>query len=369
MKNLKKQKGITLVALVVTIVVIIIIAVIAIRIINGEGIIGHAEESRSQYQAGEENENTTLGEYGDYMTEQINLAQGTTENTEPTEMTMTEAVTKSNSGRALNSTSIVSVTDAFGNVVKVPVGFKIASDSGSNVTEGVVIEDVSAGDTNSSGNQFVWIPVGKVYTDTAKTEANAKTITLGRYSWGSDGNTPTLEQPVAGKPVTSLVGIPVTNDSTTYSEPLTGTETTGPKNIVNFYYHTIENGGYYLGRYEAGQADSTVVCKKNQTPASSDEVSACKNMYSGNSFTSDVANSYAWDTAIIFIRTFGGTKGATYAQKNYSTFKGNTGANNDEILKINDMSGNCAEYNTDGTFRGGYYQFYQRTWISRRKDL
>ena len=50
--------------------------------------------------------------------------------------------------------STTGVKDSSGNVVKVPGGFKISSDSGNNVSEGVVIED-------SSGNQFVWIPVTK----------------------------------------------------------------------------------------------------------------------------------------------------------------------------------------------------------------
>ena len=44
-----------------------------------------------------------------------------------------------------------------------------------NVTKGIVVED-------GEGNQFVWIPVGTIYADIEKTEANAKTITLGRYS-------------------------------------------------------------------------------------------------------------------------------------------------------------------------------------------
>ena len=45
-----------------------------------------------------------------------------------------------------------------------PEGFKIASDSGINVTEGIVIEDndiTTDGNGNKRGNQYVWIPVGK----------------------------------------------------------------------------------------------------------------------------------------------------------------------------------------------------------------
>ena len=49
--------------------------------------------------------------------------------------------------------------DDYGNRVKVPAGFKIAQDSATSVTGGVVIEDVTAGDSNTKGSQFVWIPV------------------------------------------------------------------------------------------------------------------------------------------------------------------------------------------------------------------
>ena len=74
------------------------------------------------------------------------------------------------------------VYDEYGNKIVVPAGFKIRVDEGTrtkgdanstatHVTEGIVIED-------ASGNQFVWIPVGKIYTDKAQTDSLAKTITL-----------------------------------------------------------------------------------------------------------------------------------------------------------------------------------------------
>ena len=69
--------------------------------------------------------------------------------------------------------------DSYGNEVKVPGGFKVVNPE-DNVTDGIIIEDVSAGDSNTKGSQFVWIPVGDVYTDEEHTDANKKTIKLGR---------------------------------------------------------------------------------------------------------------------------------------------------------------------------------------------
>ena len=49
----------------------------------------------------------------------------------------------------------------------VPAGFKIANPS-DTVSDGIVIEDVNAGNTNTKGSQFVWIPVGNVYIDSCE---------------------------------------------------------------------------------------------------------------------------------------------------------------------------------------------------------
>jgi len=63
-------------------------------------------------------------------------------------------------GEVLSSNNVTSITDKYGNTVKVPEGFKLAPDSATDVTGGIVIEDVSHGAT--AGSQFVWIPIGTV---------------------------------------------------------------------------------------------------------------------------------------------------------------------------------------------------------------
>ena len=161
--------------------------------------------------------------------------------------------------------------DTYGNQVTIPKGFKIASDSATDVTGGIVIEDATY--TNTIGSQFVWIPVG--------TEKNA-----------------------------------IAND------------------IEEFITSVKEiNHGYYIGRYEAGVVDydssvSTsnsnnktnwtrytgdnikLVCKKEQqvwnnvTQNKASELS--RDMYGSEAkVTSDLINSYAWDTAIVFIQECG----------------------------------------------------------------
>ena len=66
-----------------------------------------------------------------------------------------------------------------------PEGFKIASDSGVNVTEGIVIEDndIIEGIGNNRGNQYVWVPVGN---GIKKAGGSTVDITLERYTF-ADG--------------------------------------------------------------------------------------------------------------------------------------------------------------------------------------
>ena len=86
------------------------------------------------------------------------------------------------SGKTFISNTVI--FDGYGNSVKIPAGFKLASDSGTDVTKGVVIEDVSAGDSNTKGNQYVWIPIGNVKYNTS---GATKTINFGRYTFASNG--------------------------------------------------------------------------------------------------------------------------------------------------------------------------------------
>ena len=60
---MRGQKGITLVALIITIIVLLILAVVAIAAVTNDGIIEHAQNAQSRYNAAQENENITLNGY------------------------------------------------------------------------------------------------------------------------------------------------------------------------------------------------------------------------------------------------------------------------------------------------------------------
>ena len=79
----------------------------------------------------------------------------------------------------------VTVEDEYGNKVTIPKGFEVVEEEGTTVPEGIVIQD-------KDGNQFVWIPVGRVYKD--NTGTNYSDIQLGRYTFSTTDGTPTLVQ-------------------------------------------------------------------------------------------------------------------------------------------------------------------------------
>ena len=211
--------------------------------------------------------------------------------------------------------------DDYGNNVKVPAGFKISEDSATSVTGGVVIEDVSAGDENTKGSQFVWIPVGDNITD----ESGSKTtITLGRYEAGDAYATSTAR-----------------TDSTSDSNPVVCKSGVYPYNNVTQSQASILSQG----------------------------------MYNSSNFESDLVNSYAWDTAIVFIQTFSGD--TNYSRQDGKNTRVDIQRCGESILysvdggdkpqdvrcNIYDMAGNTRELTTESYSdsrypcvpRGGYY--------------
>lgn len=299
-------------------------------------------------------------------------------------------------------TETKTITDKYKNKVVIPQGFKVASDSGLDVTEGIVIEDndIKEGIGNNRGNQYVWVPVG----DIIKSDGTKTTITLGRYTFAdgindkaSDGTTvlkkgtPILKQS-AENYTQEVVINSYRKEIPTYiqgvaSSGLDGLNTTA-LNLKDFIDSVKTNGGYYIARYEAsygtdGKANSKVsntFTDADTAPTTRkegmlwnyitqiDAAKACHNMYedSYTNVTTDLINSYAWDTAIVYIEEFSGDITYSY-QSSQNTKLTNTGVNNDEKCKINDMASNDLEWTTEYstrinnsyaypcTSRGGYY--------------
>ncbi len=289
------------------------------------------------------------------------------------------------------------VKDTNGNLIKVPKGFKIAADSGLNVTEGIVIEDndIKEGIGNNRGNQYVWVPVGN---EIKKSDGTTVNITLGRYTFAdgtsdkdTNGNvlakgTPILKQDA----VNYTQEVEITYDGNKYKElstsragvasnGLDGLNTTA-LNLKGFVDSVKANGGYYIARYEAsygtdGKANSKVSNTASESVPNKEgqlwnyisqinAATASRNLYS--TVNSDLINSYAWDTAIVYIQNFSGD--TDYSKQNsLNKSLTNTGVNSDEKCKINDMASNTREWTTEYctntfsrytfpcTYRGGNY--------------
>lgn len=261
--------------------------------------------------------------------------------------------------------------DEYGNEVKVPAGFKIASDSAINVTGGVVIEDVSAGNEYTKGSQFVWIPNGNVLTDN---EGNSTSITLGRYNFDKESKE-TLVQSVENWSNTSSSVI-ITNEYGYQCKEFAVNNSyanSKAKNLEDFATKATSSKGYYIGRYEAGDAKATdsqhissgisnpVTCKKGVYPYSyvsqPQAATLSRGMYSSNSFDSDLINSYAWDTALVFIQTFSGDNKYSmqygFQEEMVKCGEATDGTNYDVRCNIFDMAGNTKEWTTENNINGG----------------
>ena len=350
-RKLKKQvKGITLIALVVTIIVLLILAGVAISLTIGQnGIFARAQNAVNVYEQAATNEQSELGKAEDIMDEYLNgnggnQGGGTGGGEYNTGTTVEEA--KNQNKPFENDTTITDSCNP-ANSIRVPAGFKIAEDSALTVEDGVVIED-------KDGNQFVWIP--------AKTEAEGgATINL------STGGTETI--------VYQRTAFRGENITTQFTETMPSDEEAS----VNAW------GGYYIGRFEAGdkesteaktmrsgQTDATITIKKGQAPYNYITQANAKTKAEGmdtlqeyTTATTKLVSSYAWDTAINFIQIKNSDYGTNSPEGNYSNSNsftytdiagdeqtGPTGeliptGQTTAVSNIYDMGGNLYEYTTE----------------------
>ena len=119
-----------------------------------------------------------------------------------------------------------------------PVGWAIVPGL-DDVSQGLVISDV-ANDTNNQGNQFVWVPV----TNFSEFQ---------REHFGTSGQKWWSGTFVTDAPSANNMYEPVANGIANTTE------------VEKMYKSVKDNGGFYIGRYEAGKNGTDVVVKKNQT--------------------------------------------------------------------------------------------------------
>ena len=349
--------------MVVTIVVLLILAGISLNLVLGQnGIISRAQDARNQTTEGQVNTEKAVNALTDEMEDLISENE--------------------NSGNGGNSGGSGSTVDG----VPIPAGFVYV---GGTKASGLVISDAAADKekykgqttvgTDLVGNQFVWIPVDNI--------ADYK-----RIAYSTNVATGTTDSTTKSEKIKYR-----SSSSYYFTEALPEDEKTSVEN----------NKGYYIGRYEAGDQESTnstklrasgastsntITVKAGQAPynyITRDESKSLAEAFSTKqgytSVKSKLVSSYAWDTAIAFIQKTNSDYGNSSEEGNYKdsptfTYTGiadteknkQTKANGTSTLiptgqttavnNIYDMGGNLWEWTTEScsytsspyTFRGGY---------------
>ena len=419
--NLKERKGITLIALVITIIVLLILAGVSIAMLTGQnGILtqaNNAKDETEQANAKEKVESAVIATMSqskrgtldaDKLVAEITNNYGGTATKTGTGFPVNATVdgksftidgdgnvTSTGSGndpteRKLlseitgNETANTPAKDNLGNPITIPAGFEVVNPN-DNVEDGIVVRDKTH--TKTAGSEFVWIPVGDVKTKNKGTI----NIELNRYTFDSNGK--------ETKQGTNKIDNYYTEDTAANHNSSYGN--TIAKDIDDFKTKAESSHGYYIGRYEARTTteryDPTTDDKLKQiTTKPNDYVynyvtqpqaaALSRGMYTGTPFESDLINSYAWDTATLFLQTFDNRTNKDSLKKYSMQNSLNTdidglatqGTNKldtskqDKICNVYDMASNCIEWSTETcnyggsstpcTIRGGsYYDSYYFT--------
>ena len=372
--------GITLIALIITIIILLILAGVTLSMVMGEsGIFGKANiasentkianakeiirlavlenevykntnDSRAKSDSGLQTEIETKLTNEGYKVEEGKITIGKAK-----PIDIAEEIKKSSTGE--NGSSGGNVTIEKGDNTKgtepktingkpatysnpiIPAGFKAVDSSIDNTIDskaswtngegykyGLVIQD-------KEGNQFVWIAV------------DGTNVKLDRYQFQDSLN---------------MSGYSYTNWTETK-------DTTWAEKVESY-------GGYYIGRYETKYENSKCIVKKGNVPTvyitrdtAREYAKKMKTDYEYG-VTTDLLNSYMWDTALKYIdyytnSSFSTTTGLGNAGKINSGAVASGSYNNDIKCNIADMSGNVKEWTTEKYYhpstpdvtRGGYY--------------
>ena len=280
---------------------------------------------------------------------------------------------------------IKAISDGAGNTIPLPIDFYYV---GGTKTEGVVISDAPNDnmDNTAEGNQFVWVPVDD-YDDFQRQ--------TGYYAGEIDTDVTTTN---TGEADSTGVNQYLADNS------MQETDTTKQESIA--MYESVKTyGGFYIGRFEAGQEDGNLVVKKgkavyNNVPWSANgsnmqettgttggAVELSRNFdsrYENQSVTSTLCYGVQWDATMNFIdpnyitnATIGtpacsedsyvrdSTGQGNYLDDDSTNNLGNTGAKEEyKIKNIYDLAGNVFEWTMESydtgyrVSRGGNYSNY-----------
>jgi len=227
------------------------------------------------------------------------------------------------------------------------------------------------------------VPIGDIKNDAVENTSNKTNIKLGRYSNFGTGANATPAQEARRDIPNNEPPVPIstyffeissnfpggTYSGTTYSAA-SGYGNTKATNLTEWINGALDNGGYYIARYEASYDGAGTMALSQQSLSASENAPSqrgalwnnvtqpkaaevSKAMYvrtEEGEFYSDLINSYAWDTALIFIQAYSGKN--TYAaqgsqNKSSIAISGERESGKDKVCNIYDMSSNVYEWTTE----------------------
>ena len=396
---MKKNKGITLIALIITIIILLILVGVSLNLLIKGDLFGSAEKAV-------EGTNAKVNEQQTRVDELMGELDEVEREIEEQERQQEEAEKQ----KKLPGTRVTENTKYIrnGKTAWIPKGFTVSGiKSEQSIDDGLVIYDIPEGTTvdwtnpnsvKTAYNQFVWIPVEVTESDT---ETSIAAFT--RSEWTANAST-------GGERTTGL--------STDYTEPDSTNDTTDKTGIVDqiteLTKSIYKHGGFYIGRYEAGSKTprtsssgvTTLGIKQDMYPyiyvkwgdsmssiGTTGAVYLSNSLYNTNEYgaTSMLCTGACWDSMLDFIKdskhsvtdstkwgnyknseTFEITRGsyAVYDTSNYTLGSFNnvgskyskmkdtsilltTGATERNCSKnIYDVAGNCWEWTTESVSSG-----------------
>ena len=389
----KRQTGITLIALVITIIVLLILAGVSIATLTGNnGILTQANQAKENNKVATAKEKVQLEAAGsfdntgvfsktifkDNLKKNLGLTDsdivdnadgtitvkidgyeikvdGTTGKVSDPSKNNENPTTGVTPGTVVSKTEKNNYKDSENKMATVPQGFTVSGiKEEQTISKGLVIYDIPKSEISNVDwstaatryNQFVWIPV-------ASADAYQRDFSYPSYYDSKIDTTP------ANSTFTDTGYLP------SNIQPETDDET-AERNAV------LKYNGFYIARYEAGNEKSKVVSKQNATVYTNETQESFKTigktMY-GDSSTyvkSAMCSGIQWDMVMKFVDGKTDGNGNTYDVRTVNSTR-HTGSKTeagknlaDKVQNIYDLEGNCYEYvaeknNTSRPFvlRGG----------------
>ena len=330
LKSINSQRAITLIALVVTIVVLLILAGVSLSLVLGEnGLINKAKEAGDKYGEAYENEQSELNKVDEWLEENIGGSTG--------------------GGGSQNLPST-------GETKPYLPGNDFTQVAGTDLSNGLVIED-------GEGNQYVWIEVPKkaeVYPTAGLDITNFTEEEYTKIENDLHTYTDYYRRDKNGT-LTSYTDTYYADSTTGWFTSATEYNTLKQKMLKSVY----QNGGFWIGRYEAGIAENrtekgeatvTPLSKADQYPYNyvtrTQAHVLAKKVNSGN-YTSSLMFGVQWDLVMKFLETKGVSQSDLRSNSTeWGNYNNNTYNINQENAKQSTDSGKTWVHAENKTTRG-----------------